>query len=489
MDPTGGLSKLKMPTMLIDLPIGVLLSKFGAGEHKPGSGSAAALQAMISAQLVITVLDLSLDKNRSKIYGKHHNHFKRMRESINNHLLPNLCELFQHDSDEFDRAIKLRRERDASPDLVEKRRLRNLAEQALIPAIEIPIKIAEISAEIFDYGRFNFQNGFQSARGDSGAAMGGALAAISACISIIELNLLSIKPQDGRESFCKKLIELKKKQANCALEINSCNNELASEHAEFMSLQNALEPFRKRIFVGKALNDGEIELLARRLQRIMWKFRHQIWRHNTPQKHLEILDPKKAIELIDYIYQTESSLGIHIEDGKQFETAGLIDNQKAIIHVSLNASPDTVRFTASHELGHAVLHAQSGLHRDRPLDGGDRQVKDITERQADKFSTYFLMPKLHIIPAFKNRFLTDSFSINESTAFALSAKSVEELITNCRDRYGLALELANSEFYNGKHFLSIAKEFRVSQKAMATRLIELNLIDFSSAERHLVSAT
>lgn len=46
-----------------------LLKKFGAGNHKPGSGSAAAFQGMISAQLLITVINLTNENKRKKHYS------------------------------------------------------------------------------------------------------------------------------------------------------------------------------------------------------------------------------------------------------------------------------------------------------------------------------------------------------------------------------------------------------------------------------------
>lgn len=44
---------------LIDYSAKELLEKFGAGNHKPGSGSAAAFQGLLSAQLIRTFISWS----------------------------------------------------------------------------------------------------------------------------------------------------------------------------------------------------------------------------------------------------------------------------------------------------------------------------------------------------------------------------------------------------------------------------------------------
>ena len=54
-------------------------------------------------------------------------------------------------------------------------------------------------------------------------------------------------------------------------------------------------------------------------------------------------------------------------------------------------SLETIKFTIAHELGHALLHPNMVLHRDRPMDGSKSlQSKDYKELQANKFAAYFL---------------------------------------------------------------------------------------------------
>lgn len=80
----------------------------------------------------------------------------------------------------------------------------------------------------------------------------------------------------------------------------------------------------------------------------------------------------------------------------------------------------TQNFTAAHELGHAVLHKQTVMHRDRPVDGSyNNKKRSLPELQADRFATHFLMPKKIVIEIFQELFQTDRFIIKEDSAFHL----------------------------------------------------------------------
>lgn len=53
---------------LLNVTTEKLLEKFGAGNHKPGSGSAAAFQGMLSAKLLVTVISLTNELKRRDNY-------------------------------------------------------------------------------------------------------------------------------------------------------------------------------------------------------------------------------------------------------------------------------------------------------------------------------------------------------------------------------------------------------------------------------------
>ena len=148
-----------------------LLKKFGAGNHKPGSGSAAAFQGMISAKLLVTVIQLAnLTTHRAK-YLKFLPELLDMRLAINDRIFPELANLFQDDSIQFGKTISLRKRRNAEADLVAKNHLARRALHELKVSIDIPLKIAELCIELARIAAFVFDNGFQSARGDTQVAL------------------------------------------------------------------------------------------------------------------------------------------------------------------------------------------------------------------------------------------------------------------------------------------------------------------------------
>ena len=92
--------------------MGALLGKFGAGSHKPGSGSASALQGMLSAQLLLTVIDLTAQKKDKANYAGHLPRLLEIRKAIVETIYPTLERLFHEDATVFDQVIELRTKRD-----------------------------------------------------------------------------------------------------------------------------------------------------------------------------------------------------------------------------------------------------------------------------------------------------------------------------------------------------------------------------------------
>ena len=164
-------------------------------------------------------------------------------------------------------------------------------------------------------------------------------------------------------------------------------------------------------------------------------------------------------------------------EGKHVDVAGNIDGSERTVQISLQFDSPVRRFTAAHELGHALLHDARGLHRDRALDGGVlHRPRDRTEREADDFATYFLMPERLVRSAFEHAFKAREFILNEDTAFALNAGGLESLRATCPEVRDLSRLLAGTTHYDGVHFYSLAEQFGASVEAMAIRLEELNLI-------------
>lgn len=221
---------------------------------------------------------------------------------------------------------------------------------------------------------------------------------------------------------------------------------------------------------------AELESKAVDLQRRMWQERSQIWFDSAVPNPIDILDPAIAFRLIGYDFDLRETLGQYFIDGRQIEVAGIIDDISREVRISRQFAYDVRNFTAAHELGHALLHDATGLHRDRPLDGAMRAREPI-EFEADKFASYFLMPKKLLSARFARIFGSDSFSLNEQTAFALARGNSLDLDKDRMTIRDLSRILAGAESFNGIRFVPLASQFRVSTEAMAIRLEELELLN------------
>ncbi|NOT86562.1 MAG: cyclodeaminase/cyclohydrolase family protein [Lysobacter sp.] len=179
-----------MAQELIKLPTDQLLTKFGSGGHKPGSGSAAALLGLVACKLTQTVVSLSAGRDQ---YQGVEAQLTLANQDVLDGIEPVLLAAVQEDSEQFDRVIQARRLRDAEADKAKKRQLSEKALSELRDATEIPIRIAETCLHLAEKAIVVFDLGFKAARGDSGVAISSALAGSSGAISIIYLNLTSFK--------------------------------------------------------------------------------------------------------------------------------------------------------------------------------------------------------------------------------------------------------------------------------------------------------
>ena len=179
------------PALLLALPTTTLLSKFGSGGHKPGSGSAAALLGLVACKLVQTVVSLS--NGRSEYEGVK-DQLTLANQDISSSVEPFLADAVERDSEAFDRVITARQYRDSlEVGSKERKAALETALEELRTATEIPVEIAQKCLELADYALTVFQLGFKSARGDSGVAVSAAISAVYGSLSIIFLNLTSFR--------------------------------------------------------------------------------------------------------------------------------------------------------------------------------------------------------------------------------------------------------------------------------------------------------
>ncbi|MEO1031880.1 MAG: cyclodeaminase/cyclohydrolase family protein [Bacteroidota bacterium] len=466
-----------MDAKLLDITTKELLEKFGAGNHKPGSGSAAAFQGMIAAKLLVTVISLTNKKKRRSNYSEVLPELLRMDKEIQDRIFPELTRLFHKDSIQFDKTIKLRKDRDEEDDLYKKNQLSRQALTELKIAVDIPLDIASLNIELADIAEYVFDNAFQSARGDSHVALSGAISGLAGCLSIIQLNLLSFGNDEA--IWMKQIISatnnLKAIYQDLHSKANSKIEVLEKEVTENVKLHNDVNELLKEVKLKPKLSNQDIESYASRFQRLIWKHRKTIWKKNVPTEYIDILKPARVFKkALGY----EFFSNVNFNDSN--EIAGLIDQPNKLVLISKDFAGPTKNFTAAHELGHAILHDQDVLHRDRPIDGSTTSKRNKTEFQADKFATFFLMPGELVRRIFKELFKTAKFKLTDDTAFYLSngTKSPSELRKECKDLNGLAVKLALTDYYLDAPIPTISELFNVSIGAMAIRLIELDLLEF-----------
>lgn len=207
---------------LLDRPTGQLLNDFGAGKASPGSGSAAALMGLLAAKLLVTVCDKSSTKPECKSNERVLVYIKEQVQLI----VPRLIELFEKDAQEFDQVVALRIARDVASSPQEKAKLSRQSQELLEIATDNAFHIIEQCMKLVDHGVVVFESGWQSVRGDSGAALSAAIAGVLSGIFIANLNIKTLK---GR-----------KYAADNVVRCNELYQELATKQAKAFSCVTSL---------------------------------------------------------------------------------------------------------------------------------------------------------------------------------------------------------------------------------------------------------
>lgn len=467
---------------LLSLITSELLEEFGAGNHKPGSGSAAAFQGMISAKLLITVIELTNDPKRRTHYESPLPVLLKMQSTIRGRIYPQLTKLFEQDSVQFGKTITLRKQRDIELDPIRKNMIARRALDELKVSVYIPLEIADLCIELSDIGEFVFDQGFQSARGDSQVALSGAVAAIAGCLSIIQLNLSLFGSDEYRW--------IKQVKQQCDLLRISYDRLNPIAHAKMDKLAELVHS--KLIFYEQLdallnktksrgdLSNEELENFARTFQILIWRNRHAIWNDDAIITSSRVMRPASIFKkVLGYSYDNTKDLGGDHIDGVWVDFAGVIDQANKVVRISNHTTPQVQNYTAAHELGHALLHTQTILHRDKPS-GESYELADrpVEELQADRFASYFLMPRKQVKEKFKELFHTTEFRIDSDTTFKLTGTTARDLRKECKNLRGLCLMLASARTYEGEAISSLATIFKVSETAMAIRLEQLGLVRY-----------
>ena len=235
------------------------------------------------------------------------------------------------------------------------------------------------------------------------------------------------------------------------------------------------------------MNDLDREAIAYQCKRFQWEIWQRAGRtHNTIPHLLQLFRPEHAAMVHGYEYEVaEGSLGVHGVGKERYQVAGIVDPRNNIIKIAGNLTYEVHRFTASHELGHMVLHPGISLHRDRPL-SGESKPSDKREREANYFAACFLAPEKLVRQAFEARFGSEILHLDDTVAFYLvGAPMMQDLLRSSTGSLEFARAVATTKHFGpGNHFKPLTDVFGMSPTAMAIRLEELGLV---ANGRHLVA--
>ncbi len=460
-----------MQTDLLSLPTKELLEKFGAGNAKPGSGSAAALTALIACQMIKTVIDVSKDKPSKKTLQKEFDTYKKRLDEI----IPDLEHYFQEDSDLFNKVHELRLERDNAKENIEKIQLKEKILENLMPCTELPLRIANLSIEIFEMAKYVFKNGVWWVSGDSQVALSNPVSAIDSCVSIINLNLSNFQENDWVKSMRESILNLEFKLKEIKNECELLKSELATWSKKRSQLSLTFDQFSTKLNGNSKITNVDIEQLARDIQNSLFQFKDVLTWNNMSGKPLELLNSKEVLKLLNYQSKEEISLGTNEYNE---EIAGIIHTGLYEVRISKKYPKEIMNFTLAHELGHALLHTDMINHRERPFDSySDRVKRPTKEYQADKFASYFLMPKKLVEATFKQQFGTTIVKLNEESALSLTNSNISLVKKRIKNLREWSRIVANSNKIGIRPIESMSKIFNVSVEAMAIRLEELGLVE------------
>lgn len=227
----------------------------------------------------------------------------------------------------------------------------------------------------------------------------------------------------------------------------------------------------------KKLRNAQIANTVDKLKQLIWRNRSEIWSGCESLKPVQLLNPATILEQLGFKIVESSSLGVFEHQGKTYEVSAQIDRESNLIKVSSQEPKESRNFTLAHELGHALMHIQTGLHRDPPPDDMKDFRHEYKEREANKFAALFLMPEKLVREEFFEIYRVEKFVLNQDRYEVLKQskhKNIDELV---KTREGLASVLAKTGNYNRIHPVeSLSERFNVSASAMAIRLIELDLV-------------
>jgi len=176
--------------MLIDLNVVEFTEKTASKDAVPGGGSVAALSGAIASSLGAMVANLTIGKKK---YLEVESEMENLAEyfEIRRKLL---IDLIDEDASSFDGVIKgFKMPKDTEED---KKVRKEYLQKSFKVASEVPLKVAEVTSELFESLEVIVQKGNQNAVTDGMVAAMLARTAILSALLNVKINLGSIKDEE-----------------------------------------------------------------------------------------------------------------------------------------------------------------------------------------------------------------------------------------------------------------------------------------------------
>lgn len=209
--------------------------------------------------------------------------------------------------------------------------------------------------------------------------------------------------------------------------------------------------------------------------------------HSIAMTELVPIDVIAAISLLGLHYEEVEELG-GVRQGNPWATRdvtvdGIYNFARRTITVSKAQPQARLRYTAAHEVAHALYDPDIVQFRQRGASVSDRldPEQKAREQRAEVFAAELLMPTELTRDAMIKRFGSplNCTVAHDDLAYFLSLAAHQKITPSQlahMPQVRRAALFATADNFQGKHFVPLAEQFGVSVEAMAKRLLDVDLV-------------
>lgn len=180
---------------LYHLSFNELMEQIGKGRGMTGSGTVAALSAVASAELLVSICKLTLAKER---YDAIKATVTNLQQKLESESIPELKRIMQEDAQVVGQMIKNRVMRDKATSAEEKEQFQKEARLYLGRAIGTSLALAGITLSILEEGALIlYKDGLQSAKGDVAVGINNLITTVGNGLLMAQINIKAYKDEEA----------------------------------------------------------------------------------------------------------------------------------------------------------------------------------------------------------------------------------------------------------------------------------------------------